>query len=163
MRSEHRLGDVDLVWTGEVGQGKKKWMGEKILPGRGENLSIPTSSLRVHTCLTHLPVIIQPTPQIQPVQSQAPQPPPSGFPLAWYAFPSMPLLVLLLSPGRKERNQKEVEHLSWWKVEPLKVVVTDFQGGKCQKSTRWVSADSEEELGTQGWYSRWVRSLGRKI
>lgn len=74
--------------------------------------------------------------------------------LVCFSLPSMPLLVLLLLPRRKERNQKEVEHLSWWKVAPLKVVVRDFQGGKCQKSTRCVSADTEEGLGlragTQG-------------
>ena len=38
-------------------------MGEKILPGRVENLSVSTS-LRVHTCLTHLPVVLQPAFQI---------------------------------------------------------------------------------------------------
>lgn len=64
-------------------------MGEKILPGRGENLSVPASSLKVHTCFTHLPVVLQPAPQIQPVQSQAPQPPPCH---------ALPLPGVLFSP-----------------------------------------------------------------
>lgn len=37
------LGDVDLTWAGAVGTGKK-WVGEKILPGEGRKISVPTPS-----------------------------------------------------------------------------------------------------------------------
>ena len=89
--------------AGEGRQGKKKWLGEKNLPGRGENLSVPTPSPRFHTCLMHFN---QPLRFSLSKVSSA-----SCFPLAWSTFLS---LSHSSCPGgrrgaRKKRNTVPLE------------------------------------------------------
>lgn len=53
------LGNVVPTWEGVVEQGKKIWVGEKILPGKGEKIfSVLTFSPKVHTCFARLPVAL---------------------------------------------------------------------------------------------------------